>query len=328
MQEVIKKLNDLLAKLDNIVEWDRGTLVDTKNKVKLYINKFFGGNQAYLDLVTAIDQAPNMKSDFNRSVNELKSIVATLIEDASLTDGIETEQEFRDKLLKQFNQQIEAEKEKLHKEAISTKLLQEQLLKERADLMHQQAKFNEFKSKLELTDKTIDFQIQSERNKVNSRWWAFSGAILLIILLIVLYRSMGSDLSFTEIVNQINNKIDKRLTDQSIIKTTIFITFGKYLFTKLFFYSIFLYIIILCVKNYNAQMHNMIINIHKSNAFRSTLSLLDTTKSAEGNDKLLLQATEAIFSHQQTGYTGKDHEGKSPNVMTNVIEAASKKVGS
>ena len=66
--------------------------------------------------------------------------------------------------------------------------------------------------------------------------------------------------------------------------------------------------------------------MHKGNALRSTLSLLNTAKSDDGNDKLLVQATQAIFSHQQTGYSGKESEPTSPNLITNVIDSASKKI--
>lgn len=73
-------------------------------------------------------------------------------------------------------------------------------------------------------------------------------------------------------------------------------------------------------------MHNQIINTHKANSIKSILSLLDTAKSEDGNDKLLIQATQAIFAHQQTGYSGKDSEPPNPNLITNVIDSASKKI--
>ncbi len=111
----------------------------------------------------------------------------------------------------------------------------------------------------------------------------------------------------------------------SLTINTIYISYYKFLITKLLLYSIFVYAIVFCIKNYNAQMHNNIINLHKANAFKSILSLLNTAKSDDGNDKLLVQATQAIFSHQQTGYNGKENESTSPNLITNVIDAVSKK---
>jgi len=58
-------------------------------------------------------------------------------------------------------------------------------------------------------------------------------------------------------------------------------------------------------------MHNQVVNTHKSNAFKSTLSLLNTARSDDGNDKLLIQATQAIFAHQQSGYSEKESESRS-----------------
>jgi hypothetical protein len=111
-----------------------------------------------------------------------------------------------------------------------------------------------------------------------------------------------------------------------IVNKTIYFTFLKYIFTKVLLYSMIIYAIVFCTKNYNAQMHNSIINAHKSNAYKSTLSLLDTARSDEGNDKLLIQATQAIFSHQQTGYSSSESEQTSPNIISNIIETVSKKI--
>lgn len=73
-------------------------------------------------------------------------------------------------------------------------------------------------------------------------------------------------------------------------------------------------------------MHNYIINRHKANSFKSALSLLDTAKSEEGNDKLLIQATQAIFSHQDTGYGKTDFDENNVNIITSLTENISKKI--
>ncbi len=151
---------------------------------------------------------------------------------------------------------------------------------------------------------------------------------LTLILIYVLCDSLKFTDSFIEIANKIKKNLGGSLptNNNEIILNTIYFSFFKVIFTKILLYSMQIYAIIFCVKNYNAQMHNNIINTHKSNALKSTLSLLNTARSDEGNDKLLVQATQAIFSHQQTGYSSKESEQASPNLVTNVIDSASKKI--
>lgn len=156
--------------------------------------------------------------------------------------------------------------------------------------------------------------------------------ILIVSILIILNNSLSETNTFSNIANSINKNfiIQKsnlnKVKASSDVSSIIYFTFFKYCLTKLMVYTILIYAIILSVKNYNAQMHNHIINIHKSNALKSTLNLLNTARSDDGNDKLLIQATQAIFTHQNTGYNGNDSEPPSPNLITNVIDAASKKL--
>lgn len=52
---------------------------------------------------------------------------------------------------------------------------------------------------------------------------------------------------------------------------------------------------------------------------------MSVARTEEGNDKLLVQATNAIFEHQNTGYD-KNTTETSPNLINNVIETVSKKI--
>ena len=70
------------------------------------------------------------------------------------------------------------------------------------------------------------------------------------------------------------------------------------------------------IKNYTAQKHLEVINIHRQNA----LETFDTFVAAAGDnretrDAVLLSATDAIFDANQTGYLsakGSSSDSKSP----------------
>ncbi len=73
-------------------------------------------------------------------------------------------------------------------------------------------------------------------------------------------------------------------------------------------------------------MHNYVVNTHKANSLSSTLSILNIAKSENGNDQLLVQATQAIFSHQNSGFNNHDIDVSTPSFVTNMIDSVSRKI--
>ncbi|MCD6017667.1 MAG: hypothetical protein K0S53_788 [Bacteroidetes bacterium] len=329
MEEAIRKLQELLSRVESIRGFDSETLIDIKNKLNLYIQKFFKGSPEYLSILKKIDPNPDSTSLFSISLAEFKSLITTLMQDIELSQNeFQSNSESERESFNKIKREIKFEQERIQEDANEIRAMREELMIQRERLMVEEAKFDEFKAKLEIADKKLDFQSQAENNKNKAILWAVASGMLIAALLIILCFSLDSKDGFSSIAEYIKGKmvISKALLDNNFIDNTIYFTYAKYMFTKLMLYTLLLYSIVFCVKNYNAQMHNHVINTHKSNAFRSTLSLLNTAKSEDGNDKLLIQATQAIFSHQQTGYSGKESEQLSPNLVTNVIESASKKI--
>src|SRR5690606_293560 len=142
--------------------------------------------------------------------------------------------------------------------------------------------------KLEITDKTVDFQDIARKNQKNAYVWAALGGLLILITLIILQNSLSDTTTFSDISQEISKSLENKKLAEPLpknqklpintaainknVETVIYFTFIKYCITKAILYSMLIYSIILCVKNYNAQMHNHIINIHKSNALKSTLN--------------------------------------------------------
>lgn len=333
MNEIIDKLEDLIIQLEDSVVNNNSMkieiLIDTKNKLGLYVQKFFNSKEEYAKILAGINSKPANANDYRTSVSELKSLASTLIQDLEFSKNdfsLITEKE-KNELISKTKKEFEEEKRKIDNEANEIRKLRIELQNEKENLINEEKKFDEFKTKLEIADKQLDFQFEAEKNKKSANIWAIITGALIVLLLVILFFSLDSNKCFSDIAISVKKQmLGKGEKIDSLVSNTIYFTYYKFLITKLFLYSIFIFGIVFCIKNYNAQMHNTIINMHKANALKSTLSLLNTAKSDDGNDKLLMQATQAIFSHQQTGYGGKENEPTSPNLVTNVIDSVSKKL--
>lgn len=328
-------INEILDKLErNIVKF-----FENNEKSNYYLERLYEVRSSFLD---------NQK---NIAVSKLNNFIYLLIEDAQLMNENDFENE-KKLILNQFRRETEIErkniqaqlrqiniiKTELENEKLSLEkksILEKEKLKAEFDLLEQERKkildesikFDEFKKKLEVANKQIDFRIISQDNNTAAMFWGIMSASLITILFVCLFNSMDKYSIFSEISLKINSKyVNEKNFNENIIKSSIYFGYAKYITSTLLLYSFLIYCIIFCIKNYNSQMHNKIINQHKSNALNSILSLLDTAKSDDGNDKLLIQATQAIFSHQNTGYNNNDCEPQNPNLVTNVIESVSKKL--
>lgn len=329
--EPLNKLNELLKRLDKTELYDHSEIRDVKNKLQLYIAKFFSNKPQYKETLDQIKTHEMMVDhEFWTSVADLKGVITTLVEDMELSgyDEIIKIEEKRQKIFIEARQeaenlmgQLQAEKEKISKDVIEIQHIKEGLLKEGE-------KLNEFKVKLEVADKNRDFDQEADKNKKAALKWSIFAMLLIGILIILLYCSFNNFNTFALIAKKVNDELKTtNLTNNNeVVANTIGFTFWRFIFTKLLLYSMIIYAIVFCVKNYNSQMHNNIINVHKANSLKSTLSLLNTANSDDSKDKILIQATQAIFSHQQTGYSGKENEPSSPNLVTNIVDSISKKV--
>ncbi|MBP2638938.1 MAG: hypothetical protein H6Q72_4845 [Firmicutes bacterium] len=88
-------------------------------------------------------------------------------------------------------------------------------------------------------------------------------------------------------------------------------------------FSVLIYMLMWSGKNYAAHQHNVVINKHRHNA----LITFETFVKAAGGDidtknAVLLQATNSIFSAQQTGYINKDSEKDQSNKVIEIMRSA------
>lgn len=69
-------------------------------------------------------------------------------------------------------------------------------------------------------------------------------------------------------------------------------------------------------KNYTAASHNLVVNRHRKNALASFQAFIEGASSPETKDAVLMQATHAIFSPQDSGFA----KGETPNPASQVVE--------
>ncbi len=320
MDELMKRLKELLDSLEKQKN-ENDILIVTKDKLSLYLSRFLNDQVEYNERLNSINSYTDEQYEHEDSLLRLKSLIKIIIEDLELSKISKDDNMQLSSDLSKTRKEIKIEREQIQKEVADIKKIKKAILIDRENLYSEQEKFNEFKKKLEISSKNLDFQTIAKSHKQIAYFWGILASILIIILIIILVLNTNLNDSFINIAKKIN----KEMKSGSLNTTTLLFSFSKYIFTKLLLYSMLIYAIVFSIKNYNSQMHNSIINTHKSNALRSILSLLDTAKSEDGNDKLLIQATQAIFSHQQTGYYGKESEPNNPNLVTNLIETAAKK---
>lgn len=83
--------------------------------------------------------------------------------------------------------------------------------------------------------------------------------------------------------------------------------------------SMLSYALVLCVKNYFAEKHNYVINQHRSNCLGTFNTFVDAADS-ERKGVILIQASNAIFSHLHSGYLTKESDISSPNPLVEVVK--------
>jgi len=175
----------------------------------------------------------------------------------------------------------------------------------------------------EIAENSARFQSQADENKRIANYWRLGVIAIISVFVVMLLCNLSSNNDLFDIAKDILK--DPSVIDSSLTYNIIFIQVGKKIATKILIYSMVIYLISFFVKNYNAQMHNYIVNSHKANALQSTVDLIGTAKQDDGNDKIILQATQAIFTSQRSGYQGAESEPSSPNLITNFIDAVQPK---
>jgi len=84
---------------------------------------------------------------------------------------------------------------------------------------------------------------------------------------------------------------------------------------KIFVFSVLLSATVWAGRTYRAYRHNAVVNRHRQNALATFQAFAKAASDNETKNAVLLQATQCIFSPQQTGYISGEPEGATPPVL-------------
>jgi len=84
---------------------------------------------------------------------------------------------------------------------------------------------------------------------------------------------------------------------------------------KIIVFSVLLSATLWCGKTYRAYRHNAVVNRHRQNALATFQAFAKAASDSETKNAVLLQATQCIFSPQQTGYVSAEPEGATAPVL-------------
>lgn len=187
-----------------------------------------------------------------------------------------------------------------------------------ATLQEQKEKYEPLQTELELTRQVREFNKSATNYSFNAKWWVVGIIFSSLIFVWVIYHIKVNYCFDSSCFNLAElEKYQKVCEDcgQNIIWYEIF----KGIFYRLIMVSTSLYLISFCIKNYNASMHNKVINETKANSFAYAIHIYRTT-TGTSKEEIMIKGAESIFAHRNTGYNGKSSEPVSPSIVQNIVD--------
>ncbi|HNW69369.1 MAG TPA: hypothetical protein PKI01_03125 [Bacteroidales bacterium] len=223
-------------------------------------------------------------------------------------DPRKTKEGLREDLIKTIDEKLQGtindyltEIEKFRQTAKQLNIEQENRIKETTT---QSGKFKEGLKKLELIKTGLHFHDEAIENNLNAKKWLIASIVVLFVFIITIFILFYTNLISvdTEVADEEYNHIFKLV---------------KNLLLRILLISLNFYALVFCIKNYKSKKHNYVINTHKALALSTAVELMSNADLSK--DQILTQVTQAIFSHQSTGYDDKEGE-PNPSIITSVIE--------
>lgn len=167
-------------------------------------------------------------------------------------------------------------------------------------------KLQEAAAKLGAGQHSISFKLQSDEHKFIARIWL--GITILSVIL-------GMYAVWYFFLGPMKVDVEKLTTGQAIYLVA----------SRLMLFSIISFIIYWAAKNHGAHQHNYVINKHRQNALATFQTFIEAAGSEQSvKNAVLLQAGQAIYGQQSTGYS----DGVSaPATPVNFIEVVKNAAG-
>ena len=307
---------ELYAIRDNIIEGANNSYSLAKPYFKLRdIIEFYFPDSFYINEIQKIPHTYDDNETLMKAGNILLGIVEGLLKRIDSEDFRfynNNNKEFESVLLKSeaLAREIELEREKSERYYNEIRHLSENLENERI-LMEERYKGL---SKVELLKQEDIFIKAAEINKFYSWFW-LGGIILSIAGLIFLLQFFVKEfcLDMSCLMEQQKNcpNCGNLLLAFELTRSTIY---------RIAVISLSVYLVVFVIKNYNALMHNFTVNSQKANSFAASFVMMNAATTEKAKNDIMTQAAQAIFSHQTTGYLGKDNEPSNPLIVEKVVE--------
>lgn len=91
---------------------------------------------------------------------------------------------------------------------------------------------------------------------------------------------------------------------------------------KVALFSVLFTFVIWAGRTYKAHRHNAVVNRHRSNALRVFDIFVKAAADDATKNAVLIQATQSIFSPQQTGYVSGDGEAQTASPFVEIIKGS------
>jgi len=83
--------------------------------------------------------------------------------------------------------------------------------------------------------------------------------------------------------------------------------------------TVLLTALVFCLRNFSAMLHNQVVNRHRQTALMTFQTFVSSTEQPEVKSAVLLQATQAIFSPQPSGYLKGENEIPQVNQINEIV---------
>lgn len=151
-------------------------------------------------------------------------------------------------------------------------------------------------AKIGVAKYAVIFQTEADSHKRKARWWLIATGVLAVLTVVFGFC----------IVSYYADKA----AEMSVAQT---IQFG---ISKLIILAVLYFGIVWSGRIYKAQQHNYVVNQHRHNALNTFQTFVKATEDEQTKNAVLIQATQAIFSPQHSGFTTQDKElSTSPKVL-------------
>ena len=289
---IIQQLNQIVKYNDGQYVSQRQTIINNLNSQKEQLLNYWGQ-------IAAITSLKLDKSEQSRLIKELKS---------EISKSKQESQQIANEL-KQQNERVQSDAQSIDELKNKLQFELENFDKRYKDLLTS----GEFLAQQEIFNKEADYH-----KKMSFKWLLgiIGSVIVLTIVLFLIFKNFCFAMDCFSIETLANYKgvcedCGNQIMWYEIVKSIIF---------RLFVISICVYLLVFTIKNYNAHMHNKTVNAHKENSFAAAMTLINRAETPEGKDQLIVQAALSIFSHQKTGYIGKENEPNNPLFVEKLID--------